>query len=66
VEPFGTWRDNAHAALIASVIANVNRGKNHKAYELADFMLVDRESSRVRQTTQTLKALRAIGKRKAK
>jgi hypothetical protein len=38
VEPFGEVRADMRSALIASIIANVNRGKNQKAFSLSDFM----------------------------
>ena len=39
VEPFGAERDNLHAAIVASTIANVNRGKNSKSFSPQEFML---------------------------
>ena len=38
VEPFGEERDDLRAGIVASVIANVNRGKSSKAYSPQDFM----------------------------
>jgi len=37
--PLGAERDDRHAALIASVLANVNRGPNQDPYSLDDFDL---------------------------
>lgn len=39
IEPFGEVRADLRAALICSVLANVNRGKNTKPFTTADFML---------------------------
>jgi hypothetical protein len=38
LEPFGETRADIRAAQICSVIANVNRGKNTKAFQVTDFM----------------------------
>lgn len=40
LEPFGPERDDLRAALVAAVIANVNRDpkKRRKPYEVSDFM----------------------------
>jgi Protein of unknown function (DUF4035) len=39
LSPIGGERDDRHAALIASVIANVNRGAKQEAFTLDDFDL---------------------------
>ena len=44
-DPWGTWRDNSHAALIASVVANAFRGKDARAFTVDDFMLLDPETA---------------------
>jgi hypothetical protein len=38
LEPFGADADYLGHAITASTIANVNRGKNQKAYKAEDFM----------------------------
>lgn len=38
LEPFGSEADYIGHAIVASTIANVNRGKNKKAYSIEDFM----------------------------
>jgi len=43
LEPFGEYRDDMRAALIASTIANCNRSPKSKPFSLADFMLDFRE-----------------------
>lgn len=37
--PFGPERDNLHAAIIASTVANVHRGRNQQPVKPDDFML---------------------------
>ncbi len=39
MEPFGEARADMRAALIASTIANVNRGRGVRAFSIGDFML---------------------------
>ena len=38
LEPFGVETDMLGHAITASTIANVNRGKNQRAYKVDDFM----------------------------
>ena len=38
IEPFGEERADLRSGIVASVIANVNRGKHSKTYKPADFM----------------------------
>lgn len=38
IEPFGEYGDYLRAGIIASTIANVNRGKDTKAFKPQDFM----------------------------
>jgi len=38
VEPFGAYRADVRSAIVAQVIANVNRGKGQSAYKVDDFM----------------------------
>jgi|TARA_R110002020_G_scaffold155495_3_gene336584 hypothetical protein len=38
LNPFGTVRDDLQAGIIASTIANVNRGKSDKSFTPSDFM----------------------------
>ena len=48
-EPWGPWRDNLHAGLIASTMANAFRGKDTKPYSYEDFMLMSPDESRERR-----------------
>ena len=38
IEPFGDARGDMQAAIIASTIANVNRGKSQSAFSIDDFL----------------------------
>lgn len=38
LEPFGFEADSIGSAITSSTVANVNRGKNQKAYKPEDFM----------------------------
>jgi len=38
IEPFGEERGDLRAAIIASTLANIWRGKNSKSYKPSDFM----------------------------
>lgn len=52
-DPWGTWRDNAHAGLIASVMANAFRNPNASTLTFNDFMFVDKETAeKARQERQ--------------
>lgn len=55
-EPFGPMRDNIHAALIASTIANVNRSRSSPPIRVADFMLLG-ESAREQRGRAGMQAL---------
>jgi chemotaxis receptor (MCP) glutamine deamidase CheD len=66
MEPFGVQRDNIHAGLIASTIANVHRKKNAKPLSFEHFMLVDATESRKRKSKETLAAMKALAKKEPK
>jgi len=38
IEPFGTFRSDLQAGIIASTVANCNRAKNSKTFSPDDFM----------------------------
>ena len=38
LNPFGSVRNDLQAGIVASTIANVNRGKNDKSFTPSDFM----------------------------
>lgn len=56
LEPFGSWRDNWHMAVLCSLIANVNRDpkKRREPFSPADFMFTDPETRRERSDSQTV------------
>jgi hypothetical protein len=67
VEPWGPWRDNVHAGLIASVIANVNRRPGSRAFSYADFMLAERDPAAERaKATNIVNFFRRAAKPKDK
>lgn len=44
LEPFGEWRADYRAGIVASTVFNINRGKDVEARNPADFMpLIERE-----------------------
>lgn len=52
-EPWGPWRDNAHAGLVASVMANAFRGEKQRPYQMEDFMLLDAEDNERRKAEKS-------------
>ncbi|MCP5018060.1 MAG: DUF4035 domain-containing protein [Ketobacter sp.] len=52
--PFGSARDNIHAAMIAATIANANRGKNQPPITVDDFMLKSQAEKRQSDTESVL------------
>lgn len=56
LEPWGSWRDNWHHALNASILANVNRDPKRKStpFTVADFMYEDPESAQKRRDLAAL------------
>ena len=63
-EPWGPYRDNIHAGLIAATIANVYRKKNSKAITHEAFMLTDQSSYKRNTSKETLAWMKAVAKRK--
>lgn len=58
VEPFGEQRADLRSGIIASTVANVNRGRRQKAFQPTDFMPYPprRKPQTVSQIKQGLKA----------
>ena len=48
MEPFGQWRDNIHAGLIAATVANTS-GRQRKAAAAEDFMLKENSPQKAKQ-----------------
>lgn len=65
-EPWGAYRDNLHAGIIASVVANSapTRKRGAKALKPGDFVLRTVAEKRAQDTRRSLAHLRAIGTRK--
>ena len=63
-EPWGAHRDNIHAGLIASTLANAFRGKGSKAITYQDFMLVDRSEHKQKKTKEFLSWINRVAKKK--
>ena len=57
LEPFDEVRADLRSAIIATVIANVNRGKAQKAYTVDDFMPNYEGKTAKKQTWQEMKAM---------
>ena len=56
LDPYGRDRVDLNSGIIAATIANVNRGKNSKAFVAGDFM-PNFEKSETRQTPKKMFAL---------
>ena len=54
MRPFGAWRDNWHAAVIASMIANVNRKQGTAAYKPSDFFYKDAQTAQMEKDAETI------------
>ena len=63
-DPWGSRRDNIHAGLVASTIANAFRSKKGKAITYQDFMLVDRSDYRKKKTSEFLGWLGKVAQNK--
>lgn len=48
ISPIGAYRSDIQAGIVASTVANVNRGKGTKAFKATDFMIKPPESKRQR------------------
>lgn len=61
LEPWGSYRDNLHAGIIAATIGNINRRKKGKPLTPSDFVLRTKDEKRNTETAKSLNFLRAIG-----
>jgi len=59
-DPWGTWRDNAHAALICSLIANAFRDSKARPVTYEDFMFLDPETAEKRRAERAKRANQAL------
>ncbi len=65
-EPWGSYRDNLHTGVLASLIVNALRAKGTKAVTYQDFMLVDKDDHRKKKTGETVAWLKAVATPKNK
>lgn len=56
IEPFGGERADLQAGIVASTIANVNRGKGSKVFSPADFMPFAEKPRKKKQTEAEIEA----------
>lgn len=63
-EPWGPWRDNVHAALIASTIRNVFRKKGTRAVDWNDFMLVNKAEHKRGKLASFVGWMRSMARKK--
>lgn len=61
-EPFGAWRDNLHAGIVASAVWRAVGG--NKSIKATDFILVSAEEKRKTSLESALGWFRAVAKRK--
>jgi hypothetical protein len=59
-DPWGTWRDNAHSAVIATIMGNAFRGKDTRALSYEDFMFVDPETAEKRRAERMSRNNRSL------
>lgn len=65
LEPFGAYRDNLHAATIASIMANAHRDSKRAAFKVEDFMVVDTKTRKSKDTRDFFSAFQALAKPRA-
>lgn len=64
LEPWGEERDDLRMGIVASTIANSNRGKGQKPYKPQDFMpSFEQETEEEAQARLIAKAMKALGGR---
>lgn len=63
-EPWGPWRDNLHAAIVATAVQNGGFRRPKRSAEHRDFMLRPRGRSQRENRGSLLSALRLMARRK--
>jgi len=63
IEPFGQWRDNYHAAIIAANVANYS-GNTKQAKQVSEFIYEHEDVHRDKETQRTLAMIDALAKKK--
>lgn len=64
-EPWGPWRDNAHAGVIASVLANIHRKKGAPAFKYDQFLLKNERFAKEDEMAALPAKLRAMARPRA-
>jgi len=65
LEPFGQWRDNYHAAILAEAIYN-SSGRIKKPAKLHDFMIEPKQVKEQRKTKEMISFMRNVAKQNGK
>ena len=68
-EPWGAWRDNAHAALIVACLSNIYRKKGKRPIDWRRFIFMtkgERRSSDLKQAIDTLTSVATPGGRRGR
>lgn len=60
LSPFGSDRDNMHAGIVASTIANVHRKRGSKSLKPTDFMIIDSETAKQQKQQEFINFLDAV------
>lgn len=60
VEPFGSMRDNLHAAMIALLIRAANTPRGRPMPKLEDFLIMDPKERQERNVSDMVQTLRAV------
>jgi hypothetical protein len=63
-EPWGSYRDNLHTGILASILTNVHRRKGSRRASVDDFMLMSKETRKSKDTRGMLDFFRRVGVRK--
>jgi len=62
IEPWGAWRDNWHAALLASMFGNAFRDPKRPPMKMRDFFYQDPITAQKRADQEMLSNLRVLKK----
>lgn len=61
IEPWGEWRDDYRAALVASVTANCHAGSSSKRFKVSDFMPEFEVKTEAERLSENIKEVLNIG-----
>ena len=62
LEPWGAWRDNWHAAMIATILASAHRDPKRPPPRMHEFFYKDPETAAKQQDEEMLTGLRLLKK----